>query len=123
MTAADRTVIPVCREDNECATSATRFQVMRPQMIGSITPVSVNALCEEIAVLQTTEFGATIDRPKVVDSLLDLRSSAAGDRQLQHVIDELLRAVPGRNLVESAWFAAALKGLWTAATLSDAVAS
>ena len=95
-------------------------------MIGSIAPVStdapcMNALCEEIIRLQTTEFGATIDRPKVVDSLLDLRSSAAGNRELQQSIDDLLRSVPGRNLIESAWFAAALRGLRTAATLSDAV--
>lgn len=40
---------------------------------------------------------------RVIDALLDLRQ-AADDVRLIAVIDESLRNIPGRNMVETAWW-------------------
>lgn len=61
--------------------------------------------------------GTLIDRSRVVDALLDLRLLANDEPDVQAAIDALLGAVPGRTLVETAWYVDALHGL---AALDDA---
>lgn len=58
--------------------------------------------------------GALLDRSRVVDTLLDLRLLAAGEPAVIEAIDALLGAVPGRSLVESAWYVDALSSLASA---------
>lgn len=55
--------------------------------------------------------GTVLDRSRVVDALLDLRLLAADEPAVQGAIDALLGAVPGRTLVEAAWYVDALSGL------------
>jgi hypothetical protein len=55
--------------------------------------------------------GTLLDRSRVVDALLDLRLLADDEPAFQAAIDALLGAVPGRSLVEAAWYVDALSGL------------
>jgi hypothetical protein len=55
--------------------------------------------------------GKLIDRARVVDALLDLRLLAMGEPIVVGAIDALLGNVPGRSLVEAAWYVDALSSL------------
>ncbi len=58
--------------------------------------------------------GQLVDRGRVIDHLLDLRI-AGGDDGFTAIVDELLSDVPGKTVVETEWFAAALDRLSAAA--------
>jgi hypothetical protein len=60
--------------------------------------------------------GEVVDRSRVADRLLDLRNEA-GSPNLVEAVDELLRTVPGRTMVATAWWREALEGLRLAAVV------
>jgi hypothetical protein len=60
--------------------------------------------------------GQLVDRGRVVDQLLDLRLAAHDQPQLTSFIDQLLGSLPGRTVVEAAWWAETLDRLVEAAT-------
>jgi hypothetical protein len=55
--------------------------------------------------------GAVVDRWAVIDALLDLRQAAGDDALVVHWVEELLRVLPGRNLVAAEWWRSALEQL------------
>jgi hypothetical protein len=54
--------------------------------------------------------GEVLDKSRVIDRLLDLRN-AADDAALEESIDEILRSVPGRTMVETSWWLETLHNL------------
>ena len=54
--------------------------------------------------------GEVIDKSRVADRLLDLRNEA-GSPGLVDAVDNLLRNLPGRTMVVTAWWREALEGL------------
>ncbi len=48
--------------------------------------------------------GQLIDRGRVVDCLLDLRSAAADQTHLVTLVESVLADLPGKNVVETEWW-------------------
>lgn len=77
-----------------------------------------------LQLIETTKQGLTgelVDRGRVIDQLLDLRSAAADEPGLILFIDDVLRSVPGQTVVEASWWLTALEQLAEAATPEPAV--
>lgn len=76
---------------------------------------------EDVIVNLIEEFkssisGQLVDRGRVVDQLLDLRLVAHDQPHLTALLDEVLTGLPGRNVVEAAWWSETLDRLALAAT-------
>ncbi len=74
---------------------------------GTMSSVLMNLISE----LQAVEHGQLIDKSRVIDHLLDLRSAAADSPLVLASIDGLLASAPGRSMVESSWWVLALRDL------------
>jgi hypothetical protein len=62
--------------------------------------------------------GEVLDKSRVIDRLLDLRN-AANDAALEGTIDDTLRSVPGRTMVETSWWLETLNNLRLEAELEQ----
>lgn len=69
-----------------------------------------------IEELITAITGEVVDKSRVADRLLDLRNDAESP-VLVEAVDELLRTIPGRTMVATAWWREALEGLRFAAVI------
>jgi hypothetical protein len=76
---------------------STQFETLIEELISAIT-------------------GEVTDKSRTADRLLDLRLEA-GSPALVDAVDELLRNLPGRTMVATAWWREALEGLRLAAII------
>ncbi len=60
--------------------------------------------------------GQLVDRGRVVDQLLDLRLEAHDQPRVTELVDEVLSNLPGRTVVEAAWWLETLDRLSMAAS-------
>mgnify|MGYP006950414351 CR=1 FL=1 len=63
-----------------------------------------HVIANMIEELQNTADGQLIDRGRVLDHLLDLRLAAGGQSAFVSLVDELLANIPGKTVVEGAWW-------------------
>lgn len=72
--------------------------------------VTETQIAELIAGLKSKIDGELIDRGRVMDHLLDVRLSSERPGLIA-LVDEMLADLPGRSVVESAWWSDALDRL------------
>lgn len=71
----------------------------------------VNVMINLIEDFKGEATGQLIDRGRVVDCLLDLRSAADDQPHLVTLIDATLAELPGKNVVETEWWVETLDRL------------
>ena len=100
-------------------------------MVEQIRPASIEDAGERpVALAMLDEWAAErheglIRKSLVVDHLLDLRAELADEPLLKIEIDQYLASIPGRSVVEPAWWSetvAALRTELSARLLVDSVA-
>ncbi|MFT7599306.1 MAG: hypothetical protein ACI8TP_002235 [Acidimicrobiales bacterium] len=74
---------------------------------GNIDPVMITMIEE----LKGEANGQLIDRGRVIDHLLDLRSAASDQEHLVTLLDSVLAELPGQTVVETEWWRATLDRL------------
>lgn len=86
--------------------------------IGATMGAVIANLIEE---LKSEANGQLIDRGRVLDHLLDLRLAAGDQQAIVTMVDEILAALPGKNVVETEWWMGTLDQLGDAAQPEPAV--
>lgn len=73
--------------------------------------MKTNPIIAEITIARAALHGDYVSVSRVADTLLDIRTMAAGSPELVELVDETLASMPGRSVVPNTWWSDALDAI------------